>query len=158
MSRCVVGPDIGALLEAQGVLLESARGPIPNLAELVAGEPIAGSWWAHPASHEIFEAINSLADSADVARMRLVNNKVTLVHRRLWPPLLRLSDRFDDAALLVVTEEHTTSGAHRATSSPLHDWVAPEVLEEASRLNEADAMKLLPPVLRPETASGNDGA
>ena len=146
------------MYKRQGVLLESARGPIPNLAELVAGEPIAGSWWAHPASHEIFEAINSLADSADVARMRLVNNKVTLVHRRLWPPLLRLSARFDDAALLVVTEEHTTSGAHRATSSPLQDWVAPEVLEEASRLNEADAMRMLPAVVRPRAESGNDGA
>ena len=83
--------DLGELLEAQGVLLESAKGPIPNVAELVAGEPITGSWWGHPASHEIFEAINRLADSPDVARMRLVNNKVTLVHRRLWPALLRLA-------------------------------------------------------------------
>jgi hypothetical protein len=33
---------MGALLEAQGVLLESAKGPIPNVAQLVAGEPITG--------------------------------------------------------------------------------------------------------------------
>jgi hypothetical protein len=80
-----VAIDLGALLEAQGLLLESAQGPIPNVAQLVAGERIAGSWWGHPAHQEIFEAINELADSADVARMRLVNGKVTLVHRRLWP-------------------------------------------------------------------------
>ena len=149
--------DIGELLEAQGVLLESAKGPIPNVAQLVAGEPITGSWWGHRASHEIFEAINRLADSPDVARMRLVNNKITLVHRRLWPALLRLADRFGDAALLVVTQEHTPSGAHRATSSPLHDWVSTEVLDAAERLTDADATNMLPPILRPPAPSGDDG-
>jgi hypothetical protein len=153
-----VTTDLGELLEAQGVLLESAKGPIPNVAQLVAGEPITGSWWGHPASHEIFEAINRLADSPDVARMRLVNKKVTLVHRRLWPALLRLATRFDDTALLVVTQEHTPTGAHRATSSPLHDWVASDVRDAAARLNEADATHMLPPILRPQAASGNDGA
>jgi hypothetical protein len=151
--------DLGELLEAQGVLLESAKGPIPNVAQLVAGEPIGGSWWGHPASHEIFEAINRLADSPDVARMRLVNNKVTLVHRRLWPALLRLTDRFDDVALLVVTEEHTRTGAHRATTSPLRDWVSSEVLDAAARLSEAEAMNMLPSVLRPaHTQSDKHGA
>src|SRR4030095_7234834 len=29
----------------QGIVLQSARGPVPNLAEYVAGEPIRGSWW-----------------------------------------------------------------------------------------------------------------
>ena len=150
--------DLGELLEAQGVLLESAKGPIPNVAQLVAGEAITGSWWGHPASHEIFEAINRLADSPDVARMRLVNNKVTLVHRRLWPALLRLADRFDATALLVVTQEHTPSGAHRATSSPLHDWVSSEVLDAAARLTEAEAMNMLPPILRPQASPGHHGA
>ena len=150
--------DLGELLEAQGVLLESAKGPIPNVAQLVAGEPITGSWWAHPASHEIFEAINRLADSPDVARMRLVNNKVTLVHRRLWPALVRLAARFDDIALLVVIQEHTPTGAHRATSSPLRDWVSPEILDAASRLNEADATNTLPPILQPQSTSETDGA
>jgi hypothetical protein len=140
--------DLDALLEEQGVLLESAQGPIPNVAQLVAGERIAGSWWGHPANQEIFEAINQLADSADVARMRLVNNKVTLVHRRLWPALLRLAARFGESALLVVGQEHTESGAHRATSCPLHDWVSADVLDAAARLSEADATDMLPPVLR----------
>jgi hypothetical protein len=75
--------DVVALLVEQGMLLESARGPIPNVAELVAGEPISGSWWAHPESHTIFAAVNELADSPDVVRLRLVNGKITLVHRRL---------------------------------------------------------------------------
>jgi hypothetical protein len=140
--------DLDALLAEQGVLLESAQGPIPNVAQLVAGERIAGSWWGHPAHQEIFEAINQLADSSDVARMRLVNNKVTLVHRRLWPALLRLSAGFGESALLVVGQEHTESGAHRATSTPLRDWVPADVVLAAAGLSEADAMDTLPPVLR----------
>jgi hypothetical protein len=39
-----------AWVREQGVVLQSARGPVPNLAEQIAGEPIRGSWWAtHPA-------------------------------------------------------------------------------------------------------------
>jgi hypothetical protein len=153
-----VTSELSELLEANGVLLESAKGPVANVAEIVAGEPITGSWWAHPASHEIFEAINRLADSPDVARMRLVNNKITLVHRRLWPALLRLAARFDDTALLVVTQEHTPTGAHRSSTSPLNEWVSPEILDAAARLNEADATEMLPPLLRPEVAADQDGA
>ena len=63
--------DVMALLAERGVLLESARGPIPNVAELIAGEPISGSWWAHPASHAIFGAINDVADSPDADGIHL---------------------------------------------------------------------------------------
>jgi hypothetical protein len=38
----------------QGVVLQSARGPLPNLAEHIAGEAIRGSWWGHSSGHEIF--------------------------------------------------------------------------------------------------------
>ena len=47
----------------EGIVLESARGPVPNLADVVAGEPITGSWWSHPASHEIYAAIQQVRDS-----------------------------------------------------------------------------------------------
>jgi hypothetical protein len=67
-----------ATLIEHGMLLESAHGPLPRVAELVAGERISGSWWGHPSSHAIFDAINALADSPDVVRTRLVNGKVTL--------------------------------------------------------------------------------
>ena len=83
-----------ARLRRGGVLLQSARGPVPNVAELVAGEPIRGSWWSHPRSHEIFEAINRLRSSPAVVATRLIDGKITLVHRRIWPVLVRLADRF----------------------------------------------------------------
>ncbi len=44
----------------QGMVLQSARGPLPNLAEHVAGEPIRGSWWGHPSGHEIFAVLTRL--------------------------------------------------------------------------------------------------
>ena len=50
----------------QGVVLQSARGPVPNLAEHVAGEPIRGSWWGHAAGHEIFAVLIHILSSPDV--------------------------------------------------------------------------------------------
>ena len=37
--------DVMTALIDSGMLLQSARGPIPNVAELVAGERVNGSWW-----------------------------------------------------------------------------------------------------------------
>ena len=140
--------DVAARLVERGMLLESARGPIPNVAEIVAGEPISGSWWAHPASHAIFETINTLADSADVVRLRLVRGKITLVHRRLWPALVRLSDRFPPASLASITEEHTESGRHRKVETPFPEWVPATAIEAAASLTEARAVAELPECLR----------
>ena len=141
--------DIAAFLAERGVLLESARGPIPNVAELIAGEPIAGSWWAHPASHAIFDAINELADSPDVVRLRLVNGKVTLVHRRVWPALVRVSDRFPAAGLASIEEHHSASGAHYKTETPFAEWVPAEAVEAAELITDAQAFGVLPGCLRP---------
>jgi len=139
------------IVRRHGMLLESARGPIPNLAELVAGEPISGSWWGHPAGHAIFNAINEVAESGDVVRLRLINGKITLVHRRLWPALVRLADRFTLEQLAAVTEEHTASGAHRKVVTAFPDWVPAEVMDEAAQLSEQDALGLLPTCLRTGT-------
>ena len=123
------------------MLLESARGPIPNVAELVVGEPISGSWWAHPDSHAIFERINELADSPDVVRLRLVNGKVTLVHRRLWPALVRVAGHFPPERIASIAEEHTASGAHIKVETPFPDWVPPDAIEIAETLTEAGSVR-----------------
>jgi len=140
--------EIMARLVAEGVLLESARGPVANVAEIVVGGPIRGSWWGHPQSHRIFATINALAELPDITRMRLVNRRVTLVHRLLWAPLLRLEARFPAEALLVVVEKHTPSGAHRVTSVPLTLWVDADVHREAAGMDEQAALARLPAVLR----------
>lgn len=137
-----------ARLRRGGVLLQSARGPVPNVAELVAGEPIRGSWWSHPRSHEIFEAINRLRSSPAVVATRLINGKVTLVHRRIWPVLVRLADRFPPPALDAIDEEQTASGAHRTIVTPFPKWVPADALDAAAELGELDALQFLPKVLR----------
>jgi hypothetical protein len=140
--------EVKALLAERGVLLESARGPIPNVAELIAGEPISGSWWAHPASHAIFAAINALADSPDVVRLRLVNGKVTLVHRRVWPSVVRLSAIIPTERLASIEEHHTDSGTHRKVETPFPLWVPAEVIDAAAQLTEEQALDELPDCLR----------
>jgi hypothetical protein len=140
--------EVMATLREKGMLLQSARGPIPNVAELVAGAPIKGSWWGHGAGHEIFATLNTLSSSPDVVRMRLVKGKVTLVHRRLWPALVRLADRFPPAALAALHEEHTASGAHRVTQIAFPEWVPAATRRAAAKLTEESALALLPPCLR----------
>jgi hypothetical protein len=73
---------LGAL-EAAGLLLLQDT-VLPSAAALVAGEPIAGSWWADPRSHEIFREVSALSEHPDVLATKLVGGKVTFVHRRLW--------------------------------------------------------------------------
>lgn len=136
--------DVMAVLIDYGMLLQSARGPIPNVAELVAGERIRGSWWAHPKNHEIFDALNALDASPDVVRLRLLNGKVTLVHRRLWPALVRVADRFDAKQLAALREEHTSSGAHQVEEDPFPDWVPRDVQQSAAQLSIPDALAQLP--------------
>ena len=132
-----------ALVE-QGMLLESAPGPMPNVAELVAGEPIRGSWWSHPSSHAIFDALNLLAASPDVVRTRLVNGKVTLIHRRLWAALVRLANRLPVERLAALHEEHTASGVHRTVEQPFPVWVPQDVVLGAQHLTEDEAVRQLP--------------
>lgn len=138
---------MAALIE-HGMLLESARGPLPNVAELVAGEAIRGSWWGHPSSHAIFDAINFLAESPDVVRTRLVNGKVTLIHRRVWPALVRVANGLPIEWLAAIREEHTATGAHRALRQEFPGWVPADVLHHAERMSEDAALADLPACIR----------
>lgn len=140
--------DPVAAVRRRGVVLQSARGATPSLAELVAGAPIRGSWWGHPSNYEIFDAINRARSSSAIVATRLVRGKVTLVHRRLWPSLVRLADRFDVGALDALLEEHGASGAHRATVIAFPEWVPPDVMVSAHALSEHEALAQLPEWLR----------
>ncbi|HEX6313096.1 MAG TPA: hypothetical protein VF152_15905 [Acidimicrobiia bacterium] len=140
--------DAVAAVRRHGILLQSAHGPVPNLASLVAGEPIQGSWWGHPRNHEIFRAINQARESSVVVATHLVGGKVTLIHRRLWPAVVRLSNRFDDGALDAVHEEHTESGLHRTSLTPFPDWVPDDVRDAARALGGKEALAQLPPAVQ----------
>jgi hypothetical protein len=62
-------------VRAQGVVLQSAQGPLPNFTERIAGEPIRASWWGHPRGHEIFAAVTRVLDSGEVVATRLVDEE-----------------------------------------------------------------------------------
>lgn len=134
-----------AFLAEHGVVLASARGPVPSVAEAVAGEPIRGSWWGHPRGHDIFSALGQIADSPDALSFKLIGGKVTFVHRRLWPALVRLADRIGAARLAAVRQEHTESGAHRTITTPFPDWVPAEVARAAEAMTDEEAAAQLGP-------------
>jgi len=134
-----------ALVEHHGVVLVSAKGPVPRLTEMIAGEPIKGSWWSHPKSHQIFAILEALTASADILVCRLVGGKVTLVHRRLWPALVRVANRFEVKWIAQVSQEHTPAGHHVNREIPFPHWVPTEVREEAKTLDEQEALISLGP-------------
>src|SRR5712691_5702491 len=136
---CVTRQQALAFVEKHGVVLQAARGPVPSFAEFVAGERIRGSWWGHPKGHEIFRLTEAVIDSGEVLVCKLVDGKVTYVHRRLWPALVRLSSRFKRAELAKVWSEHTSSGAHVLKRVAYPKWVPPDVLRQAESLTEREA-------------------
>lgn len=64
-------------IRKHGIILESAHGSIPNLAEIVVGKRIRGSFWAHPNGQEIFRLTRAVRDSDDILVCRLVHGKIT---------------------------------------------------------------------------------
>jgi hypothetical protein len=141
-----VSPKQGlAFVKRHGVVLQAARGPVLSLAEAIAGGPIRGSWWGHPKSHEIFRVAEAVTESPDVLVCTLIGGKVTYVHRRLWPALVRLSSRFGKGQLAQIWNEHAPSGAHRSRRVPFPQWVPTQVQRQAARLSIAEAERLLSP-------------
>jgi hypothetical protein len=141
-------PEALAFIEKHGIVLVSAKGPVPRLTEALAGEPIQGSWWAHPKSHQIFDVLQALARSEDVLTCRLVNGKVTLVHSRLWPALVRTASRFPKDQLAKVWDEHTPSGRHASRKIAFPKWVPEAVKRQAEKMGEEEALAALGPWAR----------
>jgi hypothetical protein len=129
----------------EGIVLQSARGRVPSLAEVIAGEPIRGSWWGHPKGQEIFRAAGHVTESGEVLVCRLLDGKITYVHRRLWPAVVRLAAYLPQDGLAEVSEEHTASGRHRRHLTPFPEWVPPDVEAAAARLSQDDARRQLAP-------------
>ena len=134
-------------VEQHGIVLASAKGPVPNLAEAIAGEPIRGSWWGHKKGTAIFHALSAVDECPDVLCCRLVQGKITFVHRRLWPALVRLANEFGAAALDAIKQEHTATGAHRNVITAYPKWVSSETRDAARRLSEGEARAQLGPLV-----------
>ena len=139
--------DALAFVEKHGAVLVAARGPLPRLVEAILGEPIKGSWWGHPGSHGVFAVLQKLGESSDLLSCRLIGGKVTLVHRRLWPALVKLEHRFTRQQLAHVKQEHTPSGKHVNRTVDFPAWVPGSVQAEARAMSEKEAERVLAPVL-----------
>jgi len=129
-----------AVIRKHGVVLESAQGPVPSIAAVIAGGRVGGSWWSHPKGHEIFAVTRAIRDSEDVLVCRLVKGKITFVHRRLWPALVRAAGRLPSDRLARVREVHTSSGRHATTEVPFPDWVSLSVRAASRSLSEETAI------------------
>jgi len=139
--------DALAFIEEHGAVLVAGKGPVPRLVEAIVGKPISGSWWAHPNGHGIFAVLQKLGESSDLLFCRLVDGKVTLVHRRLWPALVRLERRFTRQQLAQIHQEHTSSGKHANRTVDFPTWVPESVRTEARDMSEQEAERVLGPVL-----------
>lgn len=146
--------DAPAFVATNGLVLEAARGPVPNLAEEIAGGPIRCSWWAHSSSRTIYAAIQSVRDDPDVLVCRLVNGKVTYLHRRLWPALARLAPDLDGRHIAAIRELHTPSGAHQVEEVSFSDSISAAAMEASQQLTREEAIGQLGqwilPLLRAE--------
>ena len=132
-----------AFVRKHGVVLESARGPVPSLAEQIAGGPIRGGWWSHPTSDRIFAVTRAVRESDQVLVCRVVQGKVTFIHRRLWPALVRSASLFPKSSLARICEVHTASGRHALQSRAFPTWVPAPVRAKASQLSEVQAREAL---------------
>lgn len=128
-----------------GIVLAAAKGPVPNVAEAVAGERIIGSWWAHKKGKAIFAALCEIDDSPDVRCFKLIDGKVTFAHRKTWPALVRLGHDgvIAPEQLSSVEQEHMPTGEHRNIVTPFPDWVDDATAAAAAKLTPEAARSQL---------------
>ena len=131
------------------MVLQSAKGSVPNVAEFIAGGPIRGSWWGHPKVSLIYEILGVIDDDPSIVSARFINAKGTFQHERVWPAIVRVADLLGVDRLALIHQAHTESGAHRSWESPFPTWVPPAVMAVASSLSVDEAFATLSFCLRP---------
>ena len=134
-------PRALALVRKHGVMLEGGRGSVPSLADAIAGETLRGSWWTHPKGRAIFRVTRAVRDSPDVLVCRLIGGRVTYIHRRLWPAIVRLADEIGRSRLRAIKEEHTPSGTHKIVTVPFARWIPDDVRMAAAKLSKDEARR-----------------
>jgi hypothetical protein len=61
---------------------------LPCVVTIVAGGPIRGSWLSNPMARGTYQVLVALEEHPDVLHTKLLEGKVTMVHRRLWPDVV----------------------------------------------------------------------
>jgi hypothetical protein len=110
-----VSDKILAVVDERGVLLIHDQ-VLPSVTALIVGASVEGSWWSHPMAKTIYNALGVI--ETDVAVVKLIGGKNTLVAKRLWPELRDIgigrdpwqTDRLDDEAIALLDEiDHATT-------------------------------------------------
>jgi hypothetical protein len=143
MPRSIPSPKQALrFIKTNGVVLESAHGRVPTFVDFVAGERVTG-WWSHPLGRSIFPLTRFIRDSPDVLICRVIDRKVTYVHRRVWPALVKLSSRFNKLDLAWIQEKHMPNGKHKVVKIGFPKWVPAQIIEKSKQLEEGDAELIL---------------
>ena len=145
--RAVNVTEAKAFVREHRIVLESARGAVPNLAEAIAGKKARGSWWGHPKGNEIYLVTRAMREDPDLLVCRLVDRKVTYVHREVWPALVKLADEIGWDRLARLREVHENGGRHKVIETPFAEWVTPELRSLADELPTGVARDLLQAIL-----------
>ena len=69
---------------------------LPCVRRLIADDGSGGSWWVHGEAQTIFRVSEMLEDHPDVLVMKLIDGKVTFVHRDLWGPIYSIGVARED--------------------------------------------------------------
>jgi len=86
VTRC---ETVRKALSDSGILLLQDQ-KLPSIVGLFCDLKVSASWWSIPEAHDIFRCLESLEPTA--VATRLINRKVTYVHRRLWPAIAAVGD------------------------------------------------------------------
>ena len=81
--------EVLAEVRRRGLLLVHDK-TFPSLTRLTIGEPVRGSWWAHPLSNDVYTVSQRLQHCGEVAMIKLVSGKETYLHRHWWPHLVAI--------------------------------------------------------------------
>ena len=145
----MTGRQAIAFVKRHGIVLESAHsGTWPVLADAIVGARVRGNWWSHSKGKEIFWVTRGVRDSRDVLVCRLIDGKITFVHRRLWPACVRLAAEIGKRRLDAIVETHTSTGKHVLRVRRFPGWVDAATRRAAKPLPKAAAAIALADLVR----------
>ncbi|MDP2307323.1 MAG: RNA methyltransferase [Pseudomonadota bacterium] len=127
---------------------------LTDLAADIAGEPVRGTWWSHPAGKAIYAAGEALDASDEALATKLVEGRVTWVHRALWPFLARIVGdpgwraatiaTLDPAARALLAQIEAT-GEVRSPPKKARDALERRLLCDAESVHEGRHVMVLRP-------------
>lgn len=144
---------LSAELELHGMLLAHDVA-LPSATRCIAGQSIRGSWWGHPAGALIYESLKHVEH--DIARVKLVAQKSTLVHRRLWPQLAAVARSRQSWQTANLSDEERDLLARVEAEGPLRVDQQPLIgARKAADIAKALELRLLVYATSEHTEAGN---